>query len=105
MVGQDKHERPAERPAQPADRFQNALLQIQEVALQGVLQANAELTRADEEDDSERWSLWRGYRKAMLEILAVTDRLPLPKAGDQPAAAAAPVTAAPAEGSQEARPA
>ena len=46
MVGQDNKEVPGERPAQADHRLQYALLQVQETALQGVLQANAELTRS-----------------------------------------------------------
>jgi hypothetical protein len=59
-----------------------ALAQIHALALCGLTQANAELTRADEEGDWENWSLWRGYRRALLEMLAVTDKLALAEAAD-----------------------
>jgi hypothetical protein len=64
--------------------FCRALLQIRAVALRGLAKANTELTTADEEKDPEGWALWRGYRKAMLEILAITDKLPLPPGDASP---------------------
>jgi hypothetical protein len=57
-----------------------ALVHIHALALRGLAQANTELTLADGEGDSERWSLWRGYRRAMLEVLAVTENLGRPAA-------------------------
>jgi len=61
-----------------------ALVQIQAAALHGLTEANSELTLADEEADSEGWAMWRGYRRAMLEILAITDKLPLPQVNAAP---------------------
>ena len=60
-----------------------ALVQIHALALRGLARANTELTRADEKEDWENWSLWRGYRRALLEVLAVTDKLALPEAADE----------------------
>jgi hypothetical protein len=65
-----------------AGTSRRALAQIHALALRGLAQANTELTRADEEEDWESWSLWRGYRRALLEVLAVTDQLDLPAAAD-----------------------
>jgi hypothetical protein len=67
--------------AQPAPEevaaFRRALLQIHAAAVRGLDLANHELPAADEKEDWEYWSLWRGYRRAMLEILAITNKLPL----------------------------
>lgn len=62
----------------PEPEYGRALLQIHAVALEGLNQANGELTKADDTQDPEAWALWRGYRRAMLEVLAVTDKLSLP---------------------------
>jgi hypothetical protein len=50
------------------------LAELLVLARSGLERANAELTRADQQGDNENWSLWRGYRKAMLEVLAVLER-------------------------------
>jgi hypothetical protein len=89
------------------DAFRQALVQVHAAALQGLAQANDELARADEAEEWENWSLWRGYRRAMLEVLAITDRIPLaefappPTAEDRPKAK--PLSEG--EGGQEVRPA
>jgi hypothetical protein len=71
-------ERATDRPRRDDGDFCHALLQIRAIGLRGLAQANTELQTADDEGDSEKWALWRGYRKAMLEVLAITDKLPLP---------------------------
>jgi hypothetical protein len=50
------------------------LAELLVLARSGLERANAELIRADQEDDAENWWLWRGYRKAILEVLAVLER-------------------------------
>jgi hypothetical protein len=60
--------------------YRRALEQIHALALRGLEQANASLALADEREDWESWSLWRGHRRALLEVLAVTDQLALPEA-------------------------
>jgi hypothetical protein len=47
-------------------------------AFRGLTEANAGLTRAEQDKDSENWAFWRGYRRAVLEVLAVTDKLSFP---------------------------
>jgi hypothetical protein len=56
--------------------YRQALAQIAAAAQEGLTKANRELTRADHEQDDDNWSLWRGYRRAMLEVLAITERVP-----------------------------
>jgi hypothetical protein len=68
-------------PRDEGEPYRTILQQIHASALSGLERANAELTRADEEEDDERWSQWRGYRQAVLEVLAITDRLELPEIG------------------------
>jgi hypothetical protein len=68
----------AERPdLAEAETRRLALVEIRSLAARGLAKANEELPRADNEKDWENWSLWRGYRQAMLEILAITDKLDL----------------------------
>jgi hypothetical protein len=53
-----------------------ALLHVN--ALRALTQANTALMQAEQRRDSENWAFWRGYRRAVLEVLAITDNLSLP---------------------------
>jgi hypothetical protein len=90
------------------DGFRQVLMEIHVAALRGLAQANDELARADEGEDWEGWSLWRGYRRAMLEVLALTEKAPLPQVVSPPAGPPSQPPTQPftgSQGDQEAKPA
>jgi hypothetical protein len=67
-----------------ADLYHQSLARIRELADRGARHAAEELTRSDEDGDTDRWSLWRGYHKGMRDILKAADRV-TPPAADGPA--------------------